>query len=158
MVGDQAEMRVQPLCLFGDEVPRGAFDIPPLNRLAQVRQPAPDQVPNPETLRLGDGRLVREVARVRPREVVERFVRSEVADREDVHPRRVAAEAVKDPVVVGQEDHRADAGLCCRAWVREHEISSPPPHGGTGEPPESRTPSFGALLQHVKQRVPIFIL
>lgn len=114
VVRDQAEMRVQPFCLFGDEVPRRAFHIPPLDRLAQVRQPAPDQVPNPETLRLGDRRLVREVARVRPREVVERFVRGEVTDREDVHARRVPAEAVKDPVVVGQEDHGADAGLRCR--------------------------------------------
>jgi hypothetical protein len=35
--------------------------------------------------------LGREVARVRPREVVERFVRGEVTDREDVHARRVPA-------------------------------------------------------------------
>jgi hypothetical protein len=37
-----------------------------------------------------------------------------------------------------------------------HEVNSPPM--ARVSPRESRTPSFGALLQHVKQRVSVFIL
>lgn len=37
-----------------------------------------------------------------------------------------------------------------------HEVNSPPT--ARVSPRESRTPSFGALLQHVKQRVSVFIL